>query len=180
MEGPSKPQVTEPSARTPPPTEFDQLRLQRQIRELRENQNLLLGLVGGIAGAALGATLWAIITALTKFQIGWMAVGVGFLVGYGIRILGKGLDPSFGYMGAAFSLLGCVAGNLLTVVIVVSSRQNVPLLDLLSRLDLQVSLQLLKATFHPLDALFYGIAVYEGYKLSFVRIPTHRAGHPGA
>jgi hypothetical protein len=25
----------------------------------------------------------------------------------------------------------------------------------------------LQATFHPLDLLFYGLAVYEGYKLSF-------------
>ena len=36
-----------------------------------------------------------------------------------------------------------------------------------SRLTPQIAYELLVATFHPMDLLFYGIAVYEGYKLSF-------------
>lgn len=167
----SRDHQTPAATRPSPPTQFDQLRLERQRAELRESQNLGLGLVGGMAGAAVGATLWAVITALTKFQIGWMAVGVGFLVGYGVRTLGKGVDPRFGYMGGLLSLVGCAAGNLLAVCIVVSQGRNIPLLDLLARLDPRIALALLQATFQPLDLLFYGLAVYEGYKLSFGRLP---------
>ncbi len=69
--------------------EFDQAKLQLMLQEIRGNQNLLFGVVGGMVAAAVGAAIWAVITALTNFQIGWMAVGVGFLVGYAVRMCGK-------------------------------------------------------------------------------------------
>lgn len=144
----------------------DQLKRERRLRELKENQSLGRGLVGGIVGASVGAVLWAIITAVTGYQIGWMAVGVGLLVGYGVRTLGKGIEPAFGYVGAFLSLMGCLVGNLLAVCIVFSNQRGIPLLEVFSRLTPEVSLALLKATFQPLDILFYGIGVYEGYRFS--------------
>lgn len=147
--------------------EIDQARFQMLMQKVKDNQNLSLGIIGGAIAAAIGATLWAIITAVTNFQIGWMAVGVGFLVGFAVRICGKGMDRIFGIMGGVLSLLGCLAGNLFTVCIVVSRHQNIPLLDLLSRLNPEIAVRLMTATFSPMDLLFYGIAVYEGYRFSF-------------
>jgi hypothetical protein len=147
--------------------EIDQIKSQMLLQEIRDNQNLLFGTVGGAVAAAIGAAIWGIITAATNFQIGWMAVGVGFLVGYGVRIFGKGIDKSFGAVAAILSLAGCLAGNLLTACIVISRHQDIPFLDLLSRLNPEVVAGLIRATFHPMDLLFYGIAVYEGYRFSF-------------
>jgi hypothetical protein len=113
------------------------------------------------------AGLWAIITASTGYQIGFMAVGVGFVVGYTIRLLGKGIDPVFGYAGSALALLGCVLGNILAASAILASQENVPFFDILAALDLRLAADLLVAWFSPIDVLFYGIAVYEGYKLSF-------------
>src|SRR5690606_10638744 len=88
-----------------------------QYREmLRLEQNLPLALLAGVAAAVLGAVLWAIITVATHLQIGYMAVGLGFLVGYTVRFAGKGLDKVFGILGAALSLGGCLLGNLFTLV----------------------------------------------------------------
>jgi hypothetical protein len=150
--------------------DIDQMKFQMLIQEIRDNQNLLFGVIGGAVAAAIGAAVWAIITALTHFQIGWMAVAVGFLVGYAVRICGKGIDKVFGATGATLALLGCLAGNLLAVCVVVSKHQHIPFFDLLSRLNPEIVMKLLQATFHPMDLLFYGIAVYEGYKFSFRRI----------
>jgi hypothetical protein len=36
--------------------------------------------------------------------------------------------------------------------------------------DPQMTAELMKNTFSPMDILFYGIAVYEGYRLSFREI----------
>jgi hypothetical protein len=154
------------------PVDIDQVKFQMLMQEIRDNQNLLFGVIGGSVAAAAGAALWAVITALTNFQIGWMAVGVGFLVGYAVRICGKGIDKSFGFAGATLSLLGCLAGNLLTVCIVISKHQQIPFLQILSRLNPEIVMGLMKATFNPMDVLFYGIAVYEGYRFSFTRIST--------
>jgi hypothetical protein len=140
---------------------------ERKLQQARDDQNLSLGIFGGLCAAAAGAIIWAVITVVTDYQIGWMAVGVGFLVGYAVRMLGKGVDPVFGVAGAAIALAGCVAGNLLTVVIVVSRQENIAIMTLLSRLTPGIAVDILKDTFHPLDVLFYGLAVYEAYKISF-------------
>lgn len=150
--------------------EIDQLKFQMAMQEWKADQNLSFGIAGGVVAAAVGATIWAIITAVTNYQIGWMAVGVGFLVGYAVRVFGKGVDKPFGVVGAVLSILGCVAGNLLTTCILVSRHQHIPLFQLLSRLNPEIIIEIVKATFNPMDLLFYAIAVYEGYKFSFKRL----------
>ena len=143
-----------------------QILIERTLARLRDRQNLGLGIVGGAIGAVVGALLWALITSATKFQIGWMAVGVGFLAGYGVRLLGKGVDRSFGIAGAVLALLGCLAGNLLTVCILVAHELSIPVGDVLAQLDPSKVATLLKETFSPMDVLFYAIAVWEGYRFS--------------
>jgi hypothetical protein len=99
-----------------------------------------------------------------------MAVGVGFLVGYAVRFAGKGVDPIFAYTGAALALLGCLAGNLFTALGVACQQGSVGFVQLLLRLNPSIAGRLLAATFSPMDLLFYGIAVYEGYKFSLQRL----------
>jgi hypothetical protein len=169
MDSHTQGQPQPPTTVAPPTMGAEQIQQEMELRTLKANQNLGLGILGGIGGAAIGATLWAVVTALTNFQIGWMAVGVGFLVGYAVRYLGQGVDVHFGIIGAAFSLLGCLAGNLLTVCIVVARQENMPLMDLLSRLTPAAASELLTLTFSPIDLLFYGIAVYEGFRFAIKR-----------
>jgi hypothetical protein len=140
---------------------------ERRLQEARDNQNLSLGAVGGIAAAVVGAIVWAIITVVTEYQIGWMAIGVGFLVGYAVKMLGKGVDPAFGIAAAAIALGGCLAGNLLTVVIMVSREESIEIMTVLSRLTPSITVDIMKETFQPMDVLFYGLAVYEAFKISF-------------
>lgn len=47
---------------------------------------LVRSLIGGLVGGAIGAAIWAGITYGTGMEIGWIAWGVGFLVGLGVRI----------------------------------------------------------------------------------------------
>jgi len=145
----------------------DPAEVQFALQQLRSQQSLVAGLGAGGLAAAVGAALWAAITVFTGYQIGWMAVGVGFLVGLAVRAAGKGIDPVFGVLGACLSLLGCAAGNLLAVCGLAAQQESMALLEVLSRLDADVVRQLMVATFSPMDLLFYGIALYEGYKLSF-------------
>jgi hypothetical protein len=155
-----------------PPTEnaVDPVILQAALHRLRFEQNLALAVLAGGAAALLGACVWAAITFATSFQIGWMAVGVGFLVGYAVRTFGKGIDKSFAIVGAAWSLAGCAVGNLLSVIGVISKQQNIPFFDILEKLNPEIVASLMQATFSPMDLLFYGIAVYEGYRFSLRQI----------
>jgi hypothetical protein len=113
-----------------------------------------------------------VVTDATGYQIGWMAVGIGFIVGIAVRTVGKGIDKTFGVLGAALALFGCLAGNLLAVVGIVAQQQGEAFTTVLGRLDVSLVVRLMEVTFSPMDLLFYGIAVYEGYKLSFRRITS--------
>src|SRR5947209_14176316 len=107
-----------------------------------EGHNLPVALLAGAAAAAIGATLWALITVFSGMHFGWMAIGIGFLVGYAVRVFGKGSDPSFQILGAVLSLAGCLAGNLLAVCIFVSQRQDLPLSGLLLHLTPSLAVSL--------------------------------------
>ena len=164
----SEEQASGPPGGTPP--QFDEAQLQYALEQLRNEQNLAMGATAGAAAALIGAVLWAVITVVAGFQIGWMAVGVGFLVGIAIRTFGKGLDKTFGIAGAVLALLGCLLGNLLAVCGMIASQEGMGFFEVLSELEPAVVGELMTATFSPMDLLFYGIAVYEGYTLSFRRL----------
>jgi FtsH-binding integral membrane protein len=133
------------------------------------NQNLLLAIVGGILSSMVAAAIWAAITYLTGYRIGLVAIGVGFLVGFAVKLLGNGRTIPFGIVGAFFALVGCVLGNILTAVIAAAFQDQVPVLDIALTFltNPGVVIDIMKETFSVMDLLFYGIAIYEGFKFSF-------------
>jgi len=148
-------------------TGLDPSQVQYLQQRLESEQNLAMGSIGGFVAAVVGAGVWAGITVATGYQIGFMSIGVGFLVGFAVRTLGKGITSTFGVVGATFSLLGCALGNLLAVTAMVASEQGVSFLDAVVQLNAGLIQELMIAFFSPMDLLFYGIALYYGYKLAF-------------
>ena len=153
-----------------PKREVDQFELENYLRQVRAEQNLGLGIVGGLIGMAIGAALWAAITVATDYQLGLMAIGVGFLAGAGVRLLGKGFETSFGVVGGFLALAGCVIGNTLTIAIVLAQQFDVPFFSVLTNLDVPTIVELMTLTFSSIDLLFYGLAIYFGYRYAFRQI----------
>lgn len=137
------------------------------LREARRQQNLPMAIAAGFAASLAGASAWAGITYATNYQVGWVAVGVGFLVGYAIRIAGRSFDKIFGYLGAALALFGCLLGNVLTVCAFVAKQESIDFVHLLTRITPTIAIEMIKTTFSPMDVLFYALALYCGYKYSF-------------
>jgi hypothetical protein len=133
-----------------------------------DEQNLPMGVLAGLAAAAVGAGAWALVTVVTNYQIGWMAVGVGFLVGWAVRLAGKGTTTAFRIVGAVLSLGGCVAGNLLTGCVIAARHLDVPVTTFVGGLTPTIALDMLSVMFNPMDLLFYALAVYQGYRFSVV------------
>jgi hypothetical protein len=136
--------------------------------EVEADSNFPAALLGGLVAAFAGAVVWAVITVTAKVQIGFMAIGVGFLVAWAVRTLGKGHTQLYGIIGGAFALLGCVLGNLLSACGFVATARGESVVSItLSALSTpSLAVNLLRATFDGMDLLFYAIAVYEGYKYS--------------
>ena len=136
------------------------------IQELNYDSNLVLGLIGGGIAMLVSANIWGAITYFTEFQISWMAIGVGFLVGIAIQKLGKGKTFIFGLSGAILSLVGCALGNFLFYNGVLAREWEVPYFNVLFAISLDPAAvtELFTLAFDIMDLLFYGIAAYIGYK----------------
>jgi antitoxin component YwqK of YwqJK toxin-antitoxin module len=138
-----------------------------QLEKLRVFQDFNFALVGGLLAAILGAVVWAVITVATKYQIGYMAIGVGLLVGFGVRFFGSGIDKKFGILGAFLSMLGCLAGNYLSQVGFYAMENSMNVLEVLGSVSLSLIPSILLDSASPMDLLFYGIALFAGYRYAF-------------
>jgi antitoxin component YwqK of YwqJK toxin-antitoxin module len=134
--------------------------------QLKKQQDLSYAIVGGATAAIVGAVIWAIITVLTGYQIGYMAIGLGFMVGIAVRFFGAGVDFIYQIVGAILALVGCMLGNLLSQVGFMANAESLGYFETMTYLNYDLIVQIYADTFNPMDLLFYGIAVYEGYRFS--------------
>ena len=128
--------------------------------------NPLTGLLAGVLAALFGAAVWATVTVVTEYQIGFMAVGVGALCGWLVGLTGGSNELLKGAMGAGTALGGCVLGNLLSGIGFVAQAEGMGYFEMLQIFNWGASGDLLGVMFQPIDLLFYGIAIFEGYKLA--------------
>lgn len=138
---------------------------QPAIEQLDDQPNFLMGLVGGAVAMLVSAIVWGAITYFTEFQIGWMSIGVGFLVGLAIRFFGKGKTITFGISGAVLALLGCLLGNLMFYSGVIARLEGTSFLEVFFLLLLSpaAALDIFIIAFDFMDILFYALAAYVGF-----------------
>lgn len=165
-----------PSDQTPseqtPPEQAALPQVDEAYERLRAQQSLPLGAGAGLVAALIGAVIWAAITFFTEYQIGWMAIGVGFLVGYAVRF-GRGVDPVFKIVGAVLALFGCVLGNVFTIYAFAAKQVEVSVFEVAGRIDFSTLVSILQQSFSPMDLLFYGLAVYEGWRFATIPVPVN-------
>ena len=87
-------------------------------------ENVLLGALAGLLAAMIGAGIWMAVTVGLNLHVGYVALGVGALVGLAIRIAGNGRGAMFGMMGAIFTLFGCLTGEILARVQALASAEH--------------------------------------------------------
>lgn len=141
---------------------------QPAIEQLEDQPNLLMGLIGGVIAMLVSAVVWGAITYFTQYQIGWMAIGVGFLVGFAIKFFGRGKTLIFGVCGAGLALIGCLLGNLMFYSGVIAREQGMPFLEVFFLL-LQTpaaAVEVFTLAFDFRDILFYVLAAYAGLSTS--------------
>ena len=80
-----------------------------------------MAIVGGTIGGLIGAGIWAGITYGTNHEIGWIAWGVGFLVGAGVRLGSQEWDGVIpGSLAVILSVLSVVGGKYAAASLIVS------------------------------------------------------------
>lgn len=127
-------------------------------------ENIVLVVAVGLVAMLAGAALWALVTVLTHMELGLMAIVVGFLVGLGIQKVRKRPNRNFGILGAVLALAGCLLGNALSFVAFAAQQNGGSFADVLMTVSPAGLFSVMAQNFEAMDLLFYGIAVYEGFK----------------
>lgn len=88
----------------------------------------LNALVGGMIGGAIGAFVWAAVVYFTEYEIGWIAWGVGALVGYGVAAGnrdGARSSTAAGVLAVALSALAILAGRYAAVQLLIPTDEEI-------------------------------------------------------
>jgi hypothetical protein len=102
-EPPTPPPITAPPV--PATSRFAGAAVVSRAQAVPGTNNLLLGIVGAILGASLGAGIMFGLSAWAGFKFPLFGTCIGLLTGLGARILYKGTDSQLGIMAALIGLL---------------------------------------------------------------------------
>lgn len=144
--------------------------IQPEPLELRTRPGFRIAAAGGLLAAGVGALAWAAIASAANAPVPWMVLGMGLLVGGAVRVVGRGSDRSFGVLGAGLSLFSCLLGTCLGNCVIIARDVELSVASVFTQINAVTLARLIAATFHPLDLLLYGLALYLAYRLSFKRI----------
>ena len=135
------------------------------IEQVETESNLLMGLIGGGIAMLLGAVIWGAVTYFTEYQIGWMAIGVGFLVGIAVKFFGRGKTAVFGISSAVLALIGCVLGNLIFYAGFIAREESAPFFEVFFFFLFTPAalIELFSVAFEFMDVLFYALAAWVGF-----------------
>lgn len=79
------------------------------------DQPLAGAIIAGLVGALVGGGLWAGIVLVTNYEVGWVAWGVGALVGIAMSRATRSRGRHVALTGALLAALGLVTGKLLII-----------------------------------------------------------------
>ncbi|MBO4254631.1 hypothetical protein [Streptomyces griseorubiginosus] len=123
--------------------------------------NIGVGLVAAFAAAVVAAGVYGAIIGLTKHEIGWAAVGVGFLVGLAAGRLG-GRNPVLPVASAALSLGSVYIGQLVGEAMIGAKETPLSFNELFFQ-HFDVVQEAWKADADPLTFVFFAIAAYVAF-----------------
>ncbi|MFE5945853.1 hypothetical protein [Streptomyces sp. NPDC056480] len=123
--------------------------------------NVALGLVAALVAALVSAGVYGAVIGGTERQIGWAAVGVGFLTGLAAGKVG-GRNPVLPVASAVLALGAVYLGQLLGIAILLSKELDVSATELFLQ-EFGLLTEGWNATKDGLTFLFFGIAAFAAF-----------------
>jgi hypothetical protein len=126
--------------------------------------------LAGVVAAILGAVVWGLIVKWTDYEVGFVAWGIGFLVGIAVLAGTRGARGLvFQVVAVLCALLGIVLGKYLSFAWVlqeVAERETQGALEIpvLSMDTVDLFLDELGTVFDWIDLLWAGLAVYTAWR----------------
>ena len=94
----------------------------------------LRGVLAGFIAAVLGALAWALVVGVTHYELGILAVVVGYGVGWAVHRFGGVASNGLAVIAAVLAAVGILLGFVLSALIQVSQAFHVGVLDVLDNI----------------------------------------------
>lgn len=147
------------------------------IDSIKEQARPKLGILLGIMMGIIGALVWAVITIITGYNIGFVAIAVGFFVSVGFSRAGKDTNMIYGIIAGIIALLSIILGEAIISIYYISVYYELGFFESIISIDYGVLAQFMFESFDAKTVLFYFIAVSAAFKGSYIDIDKVIAEH---
>ncbi len=137
-------------------------------------QSLGLALAAGAIAGIVCAAIWMVVGVMSGRRIGYLALGVGFVVGWVVRKAGRGTSWPFGAVAALLTIASCGLGMILSYTLRAAMGDD-GALDLgtlerfLGLILTQPLLETAQAAVNPVDGVFTVVATYQAFQLGYAK-----------
>lgn len=138
----------------------------RLAKSVLGKQNLAGAVLAGLTGAIAGAFAWGAVALGTGAIIAVVAIGVGALVGFGVRVFGRGVTDVYAIVATCMAILGCAAGNLLALILFELAALDLSISQAISLLDPERLLADFVGTLGIMELFYWLVAAYSGWWLA--------------
>lgn len=149
--------------------------------------SLVSGAVGGVLAAIVSGAVWALIVRLTKYEIGFMAWGLGVVVGAAVVMFARGRrGVGLQIVAVLASMFGIIVGKYMILVYLLHQMtlkehgaQAAAAITYWSPKVMQFVISRLAAFASPYDALWIILAVVTAWKIPQglgIRVPKRERG----
>ncbi|MEV7421274.1 MULTISPECIES: hypothetical protein [unclassified Streptomyces] len=125
------------------------------------NDSLGLGLAAAFVAALVAAAVYGGIAGAMEREIGWAAVGVGFLTGFAAGKVG-GPNPVLPVVSALLSLAAVYVGQLFEIAIIIAKSQSLTATEILFRHTGELN-TLWKEGSGVMTFLFFALAAFAAF-----------------
>lgn len=84
--------------------------------KLLAEQNFPAAVIAGAVATVLAAVAYGMIVAKWEFSYGFMAAGVGIVIGLAMQFVGRGISMRFSVVATVYAIAGCLLGNMFALV----------------------------------------------------------------
>jgi hypothetical protein len=128
---------------------------------------LLGALLGGLGAAVLSSLIWYVVVIVTNYQLGIVAIAVGWLVAQGVMVgSGRKRGPQLQALSVAITLVAMLASEYFVLrhfIVEDLSAQGYTDFKLLLPLGDMIELVIEGIKAEPITLLFWGIALWQAF-----------------